>query len=44
MEADPETLAKQCVAFNLQCASLMAGRGIDPEVLAFIEGWRFEGC
>ena len=44
MEADPETLAKQCVAFTLQGASLMAGRGIDPEVLAFIEGWRFEVC
>ena len=44
MEQDSESLAKQCVAFNLQCISLMAGHGIDPEVLAFIESWHFEGC
>lgn len=44
MEQDSESLAKQCVAFNLQCISLMAGHGIDPEVLAFIENWHFEGC
>lgn len=44
MPTDSETLAKRCVAFNLQCASLMAGRGIEPEVLEFIERWHFEGC
>ena len=43
MVEDSQTMAKRCVTLNLQCASLMAGRAIDPEVLAYIEQWRFEG-
>ncbi len=44
MEEDSQTMAKRCVAFNLQCASLIAARALDPEVLEFIERWEFEGC
>lgn len=43
MEEDSETLAKRCVAFNLQCASLMAKQSIDPSVLNAIESWHFRG-